>query len=216
MLGASAQAAGADSGAYPKTIEALQARYVDEVTAHQKYHAYALRAEEEDHPNVAHLFRALAASEAVHARNFKTLLGQLGAEVPRPDVKFEVTNTQDHLQRATAVEADEIDREYPAILEKIRPEGHEEAIRFITYAWQAEKQHRDLIVKIQKASKRWFNFLVEHIEAEHAHYYVCDVCGSTLTEIPAACPICAHDASHYSEVAGFPVGRGGGEEEEAY
>jgi predicted amidophosphoribosyltransferase len=33
---------------------------------------------------------------------------------------------------------------------------------------------------------------------------VCQVCGSTLTEIPASCPICGEAGSHYVEVPGFP------------
>jgi hypothetical protein len=45
---------------------------------------------------------------------------------------------------------------YPKILETIAAENHEQAILFITYAWKAEKQHRKLILKIKKASKRFF------------------------------------------------------------
>ena len=44
---------GADPKSYPRTIEALQARYADEVTAHQKYGAFAEHALKEGYPAIA-------------------------------------------------------------------------------------------------------------------------------------------------------------------
>ncbi len=206
LLPVSDVAAEQQQQSYAKTIAALQQRYMDEVTAHQKYNAYALRAEEEDYPNIAHLFRSLAASEGVHARNFRRLLSDLGikAKLPeKPDIN--IATTKDNIWQATTVEADEIDNEYPKILESIVADNHKQAILFITYAWEAEKQHRDLMLKIKKASKRFFWILTGYIEGEPTRYYVCQICGSTLTELPDKhCPICKHPASDYKEVAGFP------------
>jgi rubrerythrin len=195
----------AASGDYPKTIAALQERYADEVIAHQQYGVYAKHALEEGYPHIAHLFRALAASEAVHARNFAKLLEELGVTPQQPVVDIKVSTTRRHLQQATDVEANEIDTEYPAILERIRPEGHQRAIESITWAWQAERQHRALIIKIRDAASIFFGLLVSRIEGEPSHYYVCQICGSTLTEPPTGqCPICGHDAAHYQEVPGYP------------
>jgi rubrerythrin len=191
--------------AYPRTIAALQERYADEIQAQQKYGAYAKHALQEGYPNIAHLFRALAASEAVHARNFALLLKELGATPQLPEIHFEVSSTRRHLKQTTDVEAAEIDTEYPAILERIRPEGHQGAIEKITWAWLAEKQHRELILDIRKAATIFFGLLVNRIEGEPSRYYVCQICGSTLTEPPPAdCPICEHSAEHYLEVPGFP------------
>jgi rubrerythrin len=191
---------------FPKTIEALQERYADEVIAHRKYNAYVERAEEEDYPNIAHLFRSLAASEAVHASNFKRLLNDLGTEADTPVMpEFEVLSTRDNIRDATAVEVEEIDREYPSIIKRIAPENYGEAMLFMTYAWEAEKLHRELILKIKKAAKRWFGFLVKRIEAKPARYYVCNVCGAAVTELPDEyCPICGRPISEYVEVPGFP------------
>jgi rubrerythrin len=189
------------------TIEALKARYQDEVGAHQAYLAYADRACTEGYPNIAHLFKSLAASEGVHARNFKKLLQELKVDInaiPMPKAR-EVGSTRSNLKHATAVERDEIDHEYPGILKRITSEANQDAITSITYAWKAEQQHRDLIEKIYNAAKRWFGLLVGRIEGGDSHYHVCNVCGSTLTEIPAAkCPICAQPVSHYREVAAYP------------
>jgi len=187
---------------YPRTVEALKLRYIDEVNAHSKYNAYSTRALSEGYPNIALLFTALAASESIHARNFETLLIKL--EVTPPtfiEPPFEVLSTKENLHHATAVEAEEIDNEYPKIIGAITPEDHEATIRNITYAWEAERQHRDLIKKIEKNVKRWFSLVAKFIEREPAHYYVCDICGSTLVKLPKnSCPICGNTVSSYREV----------------
>jgi len=195
-----------DSAKYPKTITALQERYHDEVVAHARYGAYAKQAEKENYPAIAHLFRALAASEAIHARNFAKLLTDLGAKpLQQPIPVVAAAKTKENIRLATGVEADEIDHEYPDILERIRDENHEEAIKYITWAWKAEEQHRALIVKMHKASKSWFGLLKEHIEDNPSRYYVCQVCGSTLQELPKdRCPIGDHPATEYREVPGYP------------
>lgn len=199
---------GEDNAAqYPKTIEALQQRYADEVLAHRKYNAYVGRAEEEDYPRIAHLFRSLAASEGVHARNFKRILNDLGVEAGAPAQQtFEVLSTKENIRDAATVEVEEIDEEYPDIIKMMAPESHGEAILFTTYAWEAEKMHRDLILSIQKASGGWFSFLARRIEAKPRRYYVCKVCGATVTELPGeVCPVCGRPVSEYYEVPGFPV-----------
>jgi rubrerythrin len=196
----------AETQQYQNTINALQTRYADEINAHREYGLYAQKAQEEGYPHVAHLFRSLAASEAIHAKNFKRTLKELGQEIIPPLITdIEISMTKEHLKHATTVEAEEIDREYPVILERILSENHQAAIENITFAWESEKQHRDLIVKIQEAISNWFRLVISRIEGRSAHYYVCQVCGSTLTEVPQNhCPICNHPAENYLEVLGFP------------
>jgi len=189
---------------YPQTIQALQERYADEVIAHRKYAAYAKHADTEGYPAIAHLFRALAASEAVHARNFDRLLRALGARAKIPSVDIQLSSTREHLKQAATVEAAEIDQEYPDILKRIKGESHEQAILFITYAWKAEQQHRDLILKIKKGASWFFGMLVSRIEDNPTRYYVCQICGSTVTELPGSqCPICDHPPEEYREVPQF-------------
>jgi rubrerythrin len=186
------QAPSAWSASNVLTIEALKERHQDEVTAHRA---------------IAHLFKSLAASEGVHARNFRNLLAGLKVDVKPiaiPGLQ-EVGTTRDNLKHASGVERDEIDREYPDILERIASEGNQDVITSITHAWKAEQQHRELIVKIHKAASRMFGLLVGRIEGGESHYHVCAVCGSTLTELPAhQCPICAEPVSSYREVEPYP------------
>jgi len=191
---------------YPLTKDALQQRYTDEIRAHAKYHAYAKKACTEGYPNIAHLFRSLGSSEAVHARNFKGLLVELGEKptAPSPRLSDAIKSTRENLKHATEVEREEIDKEYPALLKSIKPENHRGAIDNITYAWEAEKQHRDHIVRIQKAAKGYFELLVNKMEGKPKHFHVCQICGSTLTELPKkVCPICKNPVKHYREVKPF-------------
>lgn len=204
VLSPAAWSAGELAPRFEKTIEALQARYADEVIAHRRYGAYGRHAVDEGYPAIAHLFKTLAASEAVHAANFGRLLRELGQEPATPSVDVVQTSTREHLQQAATVEADEIDQEYPAILARIEDEGHEQTIRYIDYAWKAEQQHRDLILKIKKGASWFFGMLVSKIEGSPTTYHVCQVCGSTVTELPQGqCPICGHAIHEYREIPPF-------------
>ena len=203
---------------YAGTIQALQERYQDEVEAHVSYTAFSDKALEDGYPNSAYLFKSLAASEAIHARNFKRLLDELGAGVPRDALQPRpVESTRSNIMHATGVEADEIDHRYPALLARIKPENHQEAIDNLTWAWEAEKQHRELLGRMQDAAKNWFKFLIAHIEGESVDYYVCEVCGSTLVEQPAEyCPVCNHPASHYHRISYVAAERPEPEAQEEY
>jgi rubrerythrin len=187
---------------YPETINVLQTVYNDEIQAHLTYLAYAQKAISENYPNIAHLFVSLATSESIHARNFKQLLIDLKIELkesPKPEIK--VSTTKENLKNATQTELQEIDHGYPQLIEKVRLEGHEAAIRYITYAWESEKQHRELIKKIESGTGILFKMLSGIIEKTPNRYFVCQECGSTITELPKdVCPICKSSVSQYKEV----------------
>jgi rubrerythrin len=135
---------------YNETISVLQSLHQDEMQAMHNYQAYAQKAVSQKYPNIGKLFMTLAASESVHARNFK---------------------------------------------------NHVDAIQYITYAWESEKQHRELLKKIKSGTGIFFGFLTKRIEGNPYQYFVCHNCGSTLNEIPAsACPICGGLPAKYKEV----------------
>ena len=93
---------------------------------------------------------------------------ELGVEVTEPrKIKVEASGTKENLNRATKVELQEIDTEYPQSIKKIELEKHEGAIRNITYAWESEKQHRELIRKIQSCTGVFFGMLSKKIEERH-------------------------------------------------
>jgi rubrerythrin len=187
---------------YPKTTYALQQRYVDKIHGVHRYLAYAQKALSEDYPNIAYPFVAFAASESVHARSFGRLLSDLGVqvkEIPKPE--FKVFTTKNNLNHAATVEIEDIDHEYPRLIAYIKPEKHEAAIRNITYAWQAEKQHRDLLKKVLSGTGIFFGVLARKIEKTHVQFFVCQRDGSTLTELPKdMCPICKGLVTGYKKV----------------
>lgn len=187
---------------YPETISVLKTSYSDEVQALHTYAAYAQKAHSEGYPNIAHLFVALAASETVHARNFKKILSDLGAVVEKtPMPEISVSSTRKNLKEATGVELQEIDTKYPKFIQKIKPEKCEAAIQDITYAWKSEHQHRELLEKIRSATGMFFGLLAKKIEGAPADYFVCQRCGSTVLELPKdSCPICGSTVSNYKRV----------------
>ena len=187
---------------YNETISVLQSLYQDEMQAMINYQAYAKKAVSEKYPNIAKLFLTLAASESVHARNFTACLSSLGVAGEKfPQQPVKVASTRKNLKFAIAVELEEIDRKYPRVLEQIKPENHAAAIQYITYAWESEKQHRELLKKIHSGTGMFFGLLTKRIEGNPYQYFVCRNCGSTLSEIPAsACPICGGPSAKYKEI----------------
>ena len=185
-----------------ETITVLQSLYQDEMQAMNNYRAYAKKAVSENYPNIAKLFMTIAASESVHARNFKACLAKLGVAAETfPQQAVKVAGTRENLKFAIAVELEEIDKKYPQVLEKIKPENHAEAIQYIHYAWESEKQHRELLKEMQSGTGIFFGLLTKRIEGNPSQYFVCQNCGSTLSEIPeVTCPICGGPAAKYKEI----------------
>ena len=187
---------------YNKTISILESAYRGEMQAVHTYLAYAKKADSENYKNIAYLFLAFATSESIHARNFKTLMSELGVDVKeKQDHQIEVYSTKKNLKKATEDELKEIDTQYPQFIAEIELEKCEAAIRHITYAWKAEKQHRDLIRKIRSGTGIFFGLLTKKIEETPIQYFVCQECGSTLTEFPKDnCPICKGPVANYERI----------------
>lgn len=187
---------------YPETIAVLSLLYASEVKAGYRYQLYAKAALDEGHDNIAHLLTAMAASEAVHAKSFRYILSLLSVQPPDVDLgAINASKTKSNLKYATEVELSEIDDEYPAYLKRIKAEGHAEAIRNITYAWQSEKQHRALIKDIRGGTGMFFSMLLNYFRSNPTRYYVNDVCGATVSEMPEdECPICHHSILTYREI----------------
>lgn len=187
---------------YAETIAALQVGYHNEMQAHFNYMAYAYKAKSENYPNMSYLFVSFAASEFIHARNFKRVLSDLGVEAKElPKSEVRVSSTKINLKDGIDFEIADIDQRYPQLLERIKPEKHEAAIRFMTYAWETEKQHRDIFQKMQSGTGIFFGLLAKKIEQTSFQYFACQACGSTYVELPKDnCSICKSPVSQYKEV----------------
>ena len=190
------------AGPYPATIAAMQAARAKETTVHQRYTAFAQKAKQEEYDGIAYLCTAFAASEGIHGANFGRILELLGAEpAPVPKTRIKVGSTRENLISAVDDEVDSIEAFYPKLLAQFTPEGHEEAVASVRYAWASEKQHRDKLKQLQRWTGVFFDRVATHIDAKTGQYYVCQTCGSTVSAIPVAtCPVCGKPSTSYRRI----------------
>lgn len=153
------------------TTRFLEDAFSGESQAHMKYQLFADIAAQQDMPNIARLFRAVAYAELVHARNHYKALGNLG-------------DTAANLATAIDGETFEIEEMYPVYKQTAAMQGDQQAERATHYALEAEKIHAELYKRAKEAASR-------DEDTDLATIYICPVCGHTLVgEVPDCCPIC--------------------------
>jgi rubrerythrin len=189
-------------GKYPYTISVLQTVYQYEKEVARTYQVYAQKALSEDYPNISYLFTSFAASESIHARNFRQLLTDLGVEareLPAGDIN--VSRTRENLKNAAERELKDIDSAYPRFIGQIESEGHEKALKVFAQTLESEKQHRDDLQKIRSGAGILFGLLAGAIESKTKRYFVCQVCGALADALQKdVCPICHTANPPYTEV----------------
>jgi len=196
-----ARPAPAAGDAYPQTIAALAYAFQRETDATRRYVEFAGIAKREGYQGIAYMFKSFAASEGVHARNFKELITRLGGQAIPAPTAIKPGTTKQNLIAAVDDEIDSIDSLYPRTLERMKPEDNAEASRFVNFAWESERQHRDLIQKIRRYSPLMFEKVAKAIDEKTGLYFVCQNCGSTLNKVPSPkCPICASAPERYQQV----------------
>jgi len=150
-----------------KTLKNLKTGFVAESQAHQRNLAFAMKAEQEELPQVAKLFRAVAEAEGVHAYHHLRLLGG-------------VSDTQENLEAAFERE-NLAERSYPEFIKVANEEGNTAVAKIFGFSRDVEKGHAKLY---KKALER----MIQETETD---YYVCGVCGYVSDgELPDECPIC--------------------------
>jgi rubrerythrin len=162
-----------------KAIEDLKAAFAGESQANRKYLAYAKKADQEGHPQVARMFRAAAAAETVHAHAHLRAMDGVG-------------DTAANLQDAIAGETHEFTNMYPEMIEHAKAEGHASAQRSFEFANAVEKVHADL-----------YQGLFASLGGDQGEfpYFVCPVCGYTVGEgAPDVCPICGTAGKMFEQI----------------
>lgn len=161
-----------------KTEQNLKEAFAGESQANRKYLAYAKKADEEGHKQVAKLFRAAAEAETIHALSH---LRELGT----------VKSTKDNLEDAISGETHEFQNMYPQMIADAQSDNEKGAERSFMYANAVEKVHADLYKKA-----------VENLgKNPGVDYYVCKVCGNTVEgEPPDKCPICNSPKKMFKKV----------------
>lgn len=161
--------------------------YENEVNAHARYKAYAVKAEAEGMPGAASLFRAAARAEQIHASNHARVIRHMGGEIETAEIRpFRVKSTVENLKAALGGEQHEIDSLYPAFLVHATAQLDTPGMRSILWAMEAEKTHVRLYedaLATMESDRGWTK--------EQLDFYVCKLCGYTAkTHEADNCPAC--------------------------
>jgi len=153
-----------------KTRENVYAAFIGEAKAYFRLLAYADKAEEEDIPQIAALFRAVAEAERVHATRMLNLVRDIL-------VKDTDTNLEKSFQREKSVS----ENAYPEFIKNAEDDGENAAVLAFSQARDAESIH----------AKLYERAIYHVIKDEAQEYHICQVCGYiTEKSIPDKCPVC--------------------------
>lgn len=163
------------------TAENLKEAFAGESQANRKYLAFAKKADTEGRPQIARLFRAVAAAETVHAHAHLRVMGG-------------IKGTADNLRAAIDGEGHEFQRMYPDFVAEAEAQGNQPAVISFKNAMAVEKIHHGLYSKA-----------LETLEAGRdvaaAPIFVCGICGNTvLGAAPEKCPICGAPKAKFAEI----------------
>ena len=160
------------------TEQDLQTAFAGESQANRKYLAYAKQAEREGLPQIAKLFRAVAAAETVHAHAHLRAMSAIGT-------------TAVNLVTAFSGETHEFTEMYPPMIETAKAEGNKAAVRSFTYANEVEKVHAEL----------YRHALAKMDGLAETDYHVCAVCGHTVAgPAPEKCVVCGANARAFEKI----------------
>lgn len=153
-----------------RTRNNVHTAFVGEAKAYFRLSAYAEKAEEEDVPQVALLFRAIAEAERVHATRHMNLLKDM-------IVKDTDTNLEKSFQQEKSIS----ENEYPKFYDEAEEDGEDAAALVFSQARDAESYH----------AKLYDQAIYHVIRDEVKAYHVCQVCGYvTDAQLPDICPVC--------------------------
>ena len=132
-------------GVMSKTDRNLWNAIIGEAMALLKYNAYAVKALEEGHPEIAQIFQETAGAESIHGMNHLRTAGA-------------VKSSLENLKEVTSGEAKEISSRYPRMIREALDEGRRDAARAFTVAMDRERHHLesfmqatdDLTAKLQR------------------------------------------------------------------
>ena len=161
-----------------KTEENLYQAFTGEAKAALRLLGYAAKAAEEGYPQMAKLFRAIAAAERVHGLRELRLLKV-------------IKSTEENLQAAFESETTVNEIVYPEMIKVAEAEGNRAAAISFSNARDAESFHAKL-----------YKNAIDHMVAEkETSYHVCQVCGYVQDgAAPDECPVCGAKKDKFLQV----------------
>jgi rubrerythrin len=162
-----------------RTADNVHKAYTEEAKAHVRILKYAERAEGDGFPQIAHMFRAVAASERIHARRHYGLL------------ENGVGDTDENLERAFHSETGIAELEYRRMLTEAHEDGEKVAALIFSQARDVEESHAGL-----------YRRAMDHVIWERSTtYQICTVCGYVADGgTPENCPVCGAARSQFQNI----------------
>ncbi len=155
------------------TAANLRNAHGGESMAHMRYMVWGEHAREEELPNVARLFRAIASAETIHASNhFRELKEQIGDALCASMAVFGLSSTSQNLQGAINGETYEITEMYPTYLATASYQGEKRAQQSFHYDLSTEKEHAAMFKKAKR-------FVDSGKDIDLCAVHVCLFCGWT-------------------------------------
>ena len=165
-----------------KTKKNIYTSFIGEAKAYFRLLAYAEKADEEEVPQIALLFRAIAEAERVHATRQLNLVKYM-------IVKDTDTNLEKSFQREKSIS----ENEYPKFLKEAEDEGEKAAALVFSHARDAESFHAKLY------ERAIYHVIKDIVKA----YHICQVCGYvTDKKLPDKCPICGAPKEKFKSIEG--------------
>ncbi len=152
-----------------KTEHNLSLAFAAESKASARNAVFAMKAQKEGYLQIAHLFRAIAEAESVHAKRFLRLMrGKIGS-------------TEENLETAFQNEIKANTEAYPNLIKEAAEEGMKVVKNAFVESRDVESMHADL----------YKNALNDLLSDQQTEYHVCQVCGYVSEETaPDRCPVC--------------------------
>ena len=178
-----------------KTVENLKAAITGETNASATYQAVSAKAAAEGYYNIAKMFAAASAAEAIHVKNHNAVLVELGEKAFNPTAGTpKVSSTADNLQAAIEGETYEYTIMYPDFIAIAEKEQSFDAFNSFSLASDAEATHAMLYSQA-------LNILREtgSDETVASEWYVCPKCGDLFDDIEGVdnCPLCGVRSSAF-------------------
>ena len=160
-----------------KVKDAFYRVYEAEAKAALRLKLFANKADEEDLPQIARLFRVIAFSEEIHGERALRMLRE---------IKDTDTNLKESFQSETRIAGVAYD-EFIKIAEDIGDIG---ASTIFSNARDVEDGHAKL-----------YKYAINHVIGEReTTYYVCQVCGHVSDGVwPEVCPVCSAPKNQFIE-----------------